>query len=137
MSYSYEAVDHIPSDMREGIVYHTEEFELAGLLCACGCGHRVTLLVPDSHRVWSQDGMATVRPSIGVFDAPCKSHYVITAGRVEWLPAFSGAEASAIMHKQIARHVAQDTKPRRTFDRWLGALSRLVGMVRTALFPHR
>lgn len=134
MSYRYEAVDRIPSDIREGVVYHTEEFELAGLLCACGCGHRVTLLVPDSHRVWSQDGMATVRPSIGVFDAPCKSHYFITGGRIEWLPAFSGAEASAIMQKQIERHVAQDTRPRGWFNRWLSALSGLLGKVKSALF---
>lgn len=129
MTYVYQAVDRIPSELHEGIVYHTEEFELAALLCACGCGHRVTLLVPDSHQVWAEDGMATVRPSIGVFDAACKSHYVITAGQVYWLPAFSGAEASAIMHAQIARHLAQDTKPRSWVDRLMkavvGALKRL------------
>ena len=49
----------------------------------------VMLLVPDSHQVSAQDGLATVRPSISVCDTPCKSHYVISRGGVEWLPAFS------------------------------------------------
>lgn len=111
MKFRYQLVDRIPKEMRPGVVYHTEEYELAGLLCACGCGHRITLLVPDSHEVLDEDGYATVRPSIGVFDAACKSHYVISGGEVLWLPAFSGAEAASIMHAQIARHVARDVKP--------------------------
>ncbi|WP_369412459.1 DUF6527 family protein [Pelagibacterium xiamenense] len=97
--------------MQEGVVYHTEEYELAGLLCACGCGHRVTLLVPDSHQVWDEGGYATIRPSVGVFDAPCKSHYIISTGSVQWLPAFTGDQAANIMHAQIARHVVRDAKP--------------------------
>jgi hypothetical protein len=54
--------------------------------------------------------MATVRPSISVCDASCKSHYIITAGEVHWLPAFSDVMASSVMRKQIARHVDRDTK---------------------------
>jgi hypothetical protein len=88
VSFIYQAVERIPKQPNAGVVYHSEEFEVAALLCACGCGHRVMLLVPDSHQVTSGGGMATVRPSIAVCDAPCKSHYVITAGRVAWLPAF-------------------------------------------------
>jgi Family of unknown function (DUF6527) len=122
MTYLYQSVDRIPDILRDGVVYHTEEFELAGLLYACGCGHRVILLVPDSHQVWDQNGLATVRPSIGVFDAPCKSHYFITAGVVEWLPASTGAQAASIMHAQIARHVARDVKP----PSWLGRLKGVV-----------
>jgi hypothetical protein len=97
--------------MEEGVVYHTEEFGLAGLLCACGCGHRITLLVPDSHQVLDEGGWATIRPSIGVFDASCKSHYFISAGEVRMLPAFTDTAASSVMQAQIARHVASDAKP--------------------------
>lgn len=110
MRYRYEAVDLIPAHMAEAIVYHNEDFELAGLLCACGCGHRITLLVPDSHRVWNENGYATVSPSIGVMDAPCKSHFFIKRGAVEMLPSFTAAHASTIMRAQVARHVALDTK---------------------------
>lgn len=97
--------------MAEAIVYHNEDFELAGLLCACGCGHPITLLVPDSHRVWNDGGYATVSPSVGVMDAPCKSHFFIRSGYVEMLPAFSASQASAIMRAQVARHVARDAQP--------------------------
>ncbi|MBT9446696.1 MAG: hypothetical protein IV086_13425 [Hyphomonadaceae bacterium] len=54
--------------------------------------------------------MATVRPSIAVCDAPCGSHYYISAGQVEWLPAFSSAMAAAVMNSQIARHVTHEKK---------------------------
>jgi Family of unknown function (DUF6527) len=122
--YAYEAVERIPKHLSSGIVYHTEEFELAALLCACGCGHRVMLLVPDSHQVSSKDGRATIRPSIAVCDAPCKSHYYITAGRVEWLPAFSDAMATSVMRRQIARHANADAKHQSWQSRISDAVSR-------------
>jgi hypothetical protein len=118
MIYSYQAVELIPKQLSDGIVYHSEEFELAALLCACGCGHRVTLLVPDSHQVISEGGFATIRPSIAVCDAACKSHYFITAGRVQLLPAFTGAQTTSLMRGQIARHAALDTKQLSWFG-WL------------------
>ena len=111
MRFRYQLVDRIPKEMVSGVVYHTREFELAGLLCACGCAHRITLLVPDSHEVEDEGGFATVWPSIGVLDAPCKSHYIITAGKVRWLPAFTEEHAARVMQKQIARHVAHDARP--------------------------
>ncbi|MCS3898522.1 hypothetical protein M2171_007655 [Bradyrhizobium japonicum USDA 38] len=101
--FTYQAVERLPKQIDYRVLYHSEEFEVAALSCACGCGQRVMLLVPDSHQVSSQDGMATVRPSISVCDAPCKSHYFISAGQVEWLPAFSTAQASNVMRMQIAR----------------------------------
>lgn len=111
MIYSYQAVERIPKLLNDGVVYHNEGFQLAALLCACGCGHRITLLVPDSHQVSSEGGLATIRPSIAVCDAPCKSHYFVTAGKVEWLPAFTPAQASYVMHNQIARHASHDRQP--------------------------
>jgi hypothetical protein len=121
--YSYLPVERIPKDLKEGVVYHNKEFELGAMLCACGCGHRVDLLVPDSHQISSQDGLATIRPSIAVCDAPCKSHYIITAGRVEWLAPFSPAHAKAVMSDQIARHVSRDSRRRSWIDRlWMAVV---------------
>jgi hypothetical protein len=110
MKYAYQAVERIPRPLSEGVVYHSEEFEVGALLCACGCGHRVSLLVPDSHQIFSEGGWATVTPSISVCDADCGSHYVITAGEVEWMPAFSNAAAASVMRRQIARHVVHEEK---------------------------
>ena len=130
MKYRYKLVPRIPDQIDPGVVYHTEEFELAGLMCACGCGHRITLLVPDSHQVVDEGGYATIRPSVGVFDATCKSHYVISAGDVQWLPAFTGAQASRIMHAQIARHSARDARPTSWWQRAKQAIHALASALR-------
>lgn len=108
MRYRYQAVDRLPKQLSPSVVYHSEEYEIGALLCACGCGHRVSLLVPDSHQITSLDGLATIDPSISVCDAPCKSHYFIRAGDVEWLQAFSSAMAATTMQRQIARHARRD-----------------------------
>lgn len=124
MRFRYKAVERMPKPLMPGVVYHSEEFEIGALLCACGCGHRVSLLVPDSHQVTEQDGMATVRPSIAVCDAPCNSHYVITSGEVEWLRAFDPAISKAVMREQIARHAQGDPKRLSFLQRMLAALGR-------------
>jgi hypothetical protein len=130
--YVYQAVERIPKVLSNGVVYHSEEFEIGALLCACGCGHRVSLLVPDSHQVTSEGGMATVRPSIAVCDAPCKSHYFISAGRVEWLPAYSDSTAARVMRGQIARHADGDAKPQPPVGRVRAAIARVRAAVAQA-----
>jgi len=137
MRFVYEAVNRIPSRLRGGVVYHTEEFEIAALLCACGCGHRITLLVPDSHQVTDENGLATVRPSIGVFDADCKSHYVITKGEVAWLPAFTPAQASSIMQRQISRHLEADRSRQSWISRAWAALQRMAFELRSVFTRRR
>jgi hypothetical protein len=136
MKYRYQAVDRIPRQLQPDIVYHSDEFELGALLCACGCGHRINLLVPDSHRITSEAGAPTIRPSIAVCDGPCKSHYIITGGRVEWLPAYSAEAASALMQRQIARHAASDPKRLGWFAVLLAPLLRLAAYIKS-LFPWR
>ena len=132
MIYSYQAVERIPKVLSDGVVYHNEEFQLAALLCACGCGHRITLLVPDSHQLSSEGGLATIRPSIAVCDAPCKSHYFVTAGKVKWLPAFTPAQASNVMRSQIARHASHDRQPT-WIERMRAALKRAAERIRSFL----
>jgi uncharacterized protein DUF6527 len=116
--FTYRAVERLPKQLEQGVVYHSAEFEVAAHACACGCGHRVMLLVPDSHQVSQQNGFATVRPSISVCDAPCKSHYIITSGQVRWLAAFSDAVASSTMRRQIARHVHREARLQ-TWTSWV------------------
>ena len=117
MRFIYQQVDRIPEELQLGVVYHNQEFELAQLLCACGCGHRVTLLVPDGHQVISEGELATIRPSIAVLDSACKSHYFITAGNVIWLESFSNSAAKSVMKSQIARHASKDKRPRNWKDK--------------------
>lgn len=133
MRFVYQAVERIPKPLLNGVVYHSEEFQIGALLCACGCGHRVSLLVPDSHQVTSEGGFATVRPSIAVCDAPCKSHYVISAGRVHWLPAFSDDVAASVMRSQISRHADRDRKMQPWWRGIVVAVARAFGKLMSIL----
>lgn len=86
-----EYVDTMPSksEMKEGVLYVSRVYLTTAHLCACGCGNVVVL--PYGRR----DGMfwtlterlsgVTMRPSVGSFNLPCKSHYYITDNKVEWL----------------------------------------------------
>lgn len=133
VSFSYRAVERLPKQLEQGVLYHSPEFEVAALSCACGCGHRVMLLVPDSHQVSQQNGFATVRPSISVCDAPCKSHYIITSGQVQWLAAFSDASASSTMRSQIVRHLAREAE-QQTWTSWVRIIAaRAFGRLRQML----
>lgn len=133
LSFTYRAVERLPKQLEQGVLYHSPEFDVAALSCACGCGHRVMLLVPDSHQVWQQNGFATVRPSISVCDAPCKSHYIITSGQVQWLAAFSNAMASSTMRRQIARHVEREAALQ-TWTSWIRTIiARAFGRLRQML----
>lgn len=129
MRYELKRVDRIPRELEPGFVYHSHEYELGALLCACGCGHRINLLVPDSHRVFIQRGSVTVRPSILVADGACLSHYFITAGEVEWSYAISSAQAQNIMQRQVARHVEADIKTVPTWARLRNAVRKLVNII--------
>lgn len=131
MRFVYQAVERIPKQLKPETVYHSKEFELAGLLCACGCGHRITLLVPDSHQVYCDDGLATIRPSIAVCDGPCKSHYFISSGQVEWLEAYSTETAKLLMKKQILRHVSSDAKPKSWLAHLRSAALRLFDQIKS------
>jgi hypothetical protein len=129
MRYELRRVDRIPRLLEPGIVYHSEEYELGALLCACGCGHRINLLVPDSHRIFCDRGSVTVRPSILVADGACLSHYFITAGEVEWSYAFSRDHARNVMQRQVARHVEADMKAVPTWVRLWNGVKRFAGSI--------
>jgi hypothetical protein len=129
MKYAYEAVGRIPKELSPGVVYHNVEFELAALLCACRCGHRITLLVPDGHQISTKRSIPSIIPSILVADAPCRSHFFITDGEVEWLRAFSPSQAEAVMRGQVARHISVDRGNRSWKERGQRAALRWMAMV--------
>lgn len=116
MKYRIESVERLPSVLARGIVYVSEEYEMAALSCACGCGHRVNLLLGDGHQVVARNGIPTVEPSIGVWDAPCRSHFWIRDGEVVWDQSWSAARIDTAMAMQLGRHIAMDSQ--RSRPRW-------------------
>lgn len=76
-------VQYIPRhhEMEEGKIYISKEFETATHLCLCGCGFpTVTPLKYNGWELTDKEGKITITPSIGNFQYPCKSHYIITNG---------------------------------------------------------
>lgn len=83
-----EYVYYVPDKMEEGVLYISREFRLANHLCACGCGvETVTPLGKDGWQLTDNNGLITVRPSIGNFrwENPYHAHYYITNNNIEWL----------------------------------------------------
>lgn len=78
-------VEHFPEKLEPGELYLAMEFATAAHLCACGCGNKV--ITPFSPTDWqmSFDGeTVSLKPSIGNWALPCRSHYWVRSGHIEW-----------------------------------------------------
>jgi len=74
-------VEFIPpwEEMEEGTIYISVEYKTASHKCLCGCGSPT--ITPMTKDMWSfnlRNGKLSISPSIGNFQFPCKSHYIIT-----------------------------------------------------------
>jgi len=75
----------MPKQLQPEMLYVSEEFGIAGHLCPCGCGNKIiTPLGPTDWRLTVTKGVPTLYPSIGNWQLPCRSHYWITNGEIEW-----------------------------------------------------
>jgi len=93
---SLERVRFLPKELAAGILYVSEEYAVAGHLCACGCGNKV--VVPLGQAEWTfyeRSGLPTLRPSIGNWQLPCQSHYLITNGAIDWAGRWSAQQIVA------------------------------------------
>jgi hypothetical protein len=78
-------VKYLPKDLEEGILYVSEEFNVAGHLCPCGCGNKIiTPLTVTEWTIKFKNQKPTLYPSIGNWELPCRSHYWIIDGEIEW-----------------------------------------------------
>lgn len=78
-------VDHFPEELEPGVLYLAMEFATSAHLCACGCARKV--ITPFSPTDWQMefDGeTVSLKPSIGNWSFPCRSHYWIRKCRIEW-----------------------------------------------------
>lgn len=83
--FRHEVVDSIPETLQANTLYVTTDGDVAGHLCACGCGREViTPLSPTDWSITFDRCGATLFPSIGNWAFPCRSHYFIRDGDVVW-----------------------------------------------------
>lgn len=114
-----ERTEFMPKDLKPGILYVSEEYGAAAHLCACGCGEKVrTPLSPTGWQLFEGARGPTLIPSVGNWQKPCRSHYWIEDGGIEWAGDWSEAQVAAGRR-------AQDERDRRYYaarDRVRGGL---------------
>jgi len=89
-------VEYLPKDLEKGILYVSEEFGIAGHLCPCGCKNKImTPLDPSEWSFKEINNEPTLYPSIGNWQLPCRSHYWISDGNIEWSYDWSEEEIKA------------------------------------------
>jgi len=82
--FTAERVKYIPRDMEPGVLYVSDEYQTAKHLCACGCGSKVVTPLGPGFWTVRYDRGVSLSPSIGNWSYPCKSHYWISHGEVDW-----------------------------------------------------
>ncbi|WP_155631233.1 DUF6527 family protein [Burkholderia stagnalis] len=119
-----EFVENLPEELREGVLYISEEFSIAAHKCCCGCGEDV--ITPLNSAQWhltKSGGAVSLSPSIGNWKYECRSHYWIKNNRVVEASAMS---ESAIEHVKRRDRRDKDHYVRRINDS-LPAAPREVG----------
>lgn len=72
-------VELIPGELKPGKLYISKKYNIAIHLCLCGCGEQVVTPLGDTGWSLSEKGdKVSLSPSIGNYNFPCKSHYIIT-----------------------------------------------------------
>ncbi|WP_353016753.1 DUF6527 family protein [Mesorhizobium sp. M1405] len=95
-------------------------------LCACGCGSKVPIsLGPAGWSVRERNGTPTVWPSIGNGQLPCRSHYIITDGKIHWAPSMSAAQAVTALQHDHRRREAHYRRPRW----WIRVWKKVLGWI--------
>lgn len=105
-------VKGIPRDLEPGVLYVSMEYGTVVHSCCCGCGHEVvTPLTPTDWRLTFDGEAISLSPSVGNWNLPCRSHYVINGNRAieagPWSQAMIEAEQKRDKAAK-AKHYAQD-----------------------------
>lgn len=76
-------VEHVPERLEPGHLYVSMAYATALHSCCCGCGEEVvTPFTPTGWRMTFDGESVSLHPSVGNWNQPCRSHYVIDRGRV-------------------------------------------------------
>lgn len=96
MEIKIQRVQYMPKELASGILYVSEEFDIAMHLCACGCGSKIrTPLGVTEWRVEETKDGVTLYPSVGNWQQKCQSHYWIHGGKVFWAESWSKEKVAA------------------------------------------
>ncbi|MBD8577636.1 hypothetical protein IFU04_25710 [Pseudomonas syringae] len=77
-------VEFIPDDLEDGVLYVSMRYRTVSHLCACGCRQEVPLSISPTAWQLTFNGEVSLSPSVGNWSFPCRSHYFIRGGAVDW-----------------------------------------------------
>jgi len=98
-------VHYIPEQLEPGVIYISMDYATAAHSCCCGCGEQViTPFTPTDWKLMFDGETVSLWPSIGNWNFPCRSHYIIRHSRV------LGAEPWDDKQNQGGRHLDKKRK---------------------------
>lgn len=107
-------VELMPLEIKEGVLYISEEYGTAIHKCCCGCGMKVVTSLSSARWQLRRAGnLVTLYPSIGNWDFPCRSHYWIKRNRVVWSGSMTQQEIRRVKERDerdIKNYVSQSNK---------------------------
>ena len=109
-----EYVESFPKVLEEGVIYVSRRFSTACHSCCCGCGTKiVTPIRPTEYSLSEKGGLVTLHPSVGNWNYPCQSHYVIRDNQILWAGSMTRAQIKkgrALDDAEKARYLGQPGK---------------------------
>jgi len=91
-----EFAEFIPEELKEHTLYVAAKYRTVVHLCCCGCGRKVvTPLSPASWKLTFDGASITLYPSVGNWNLPCQSHYLIEKNRVIWATRWTSNQIQA------------------------------------------
>jgi hypothetical protein len=125
-------VEEIPADLTSGVLYVSIGFRTTMHLCCCGCSSIVVLPIrPSAWRVTYDGDSVSMSPSVGNWSFPCRSHYWIRDGDIEWAPEWSDEQITHGRRSTLTERRGPDAseplapmraRPWGRFRAWLRAL---------------
>jgi hypothetical protein len=100
--FQLQFVAEAPEELEEGALYVSLPFATVLHLCACGCKREVVTPLRPGRWQLVFDGAVTLRPSIGNWSLPCRSHYFIDHNQVVWARTWSDREVQERRENQAA-----------------------------------
>jgi hypothetical protein len=125
-------VTTIPASPEPGLLYVSVEYATTLHLCACGCGHEVVLgISPNDWNVLWDGETVTLDPSVGNWNFPCQSHYLVRLNRIVHAGQWSDEQIARGRARDAGRHAAAPVRLQQTpsvdaIDVHQGMISRLV-----------
>lgn len=96
-------VEFIPDKLDDSVLYISERFRTCSHRCCCGCGDEVVLPLSPAEWQLSRDGdFVSLWPSVGNWDYPCRSHYVIRRNQVRWAASMTAHQIKRVKQRDEA-----------------------------------